>query len=504
MNTHYDYLTWLQAKFLGRAGQLGSILMMSALLLMGVGRSENTKFWLYGVATVAMGTAEAARRAAENATEVVQDVKTTASVRRQRDMLGYKEPVTDPEKIPAVEAYNLDQLQDRDAVPALIISGKQGAGKTTVAQYIGATQQVEGVKRYAISPHMKPDDFVGFDGRIGWIKDLEDSNYWSENDQAVSWTDITFGRVLSPSIWQTFNALLHEFKVRSLHLANGGSRKELEPLDIYLDETLAINQFFQSYGPKDLKDFPRQFFLKALTEFRKTNMRVFMLSQATTVEALGLGGFSQLKDDTVFIRLGPAAKKFAQELKNKKLIEEDVFRYIIRKDRPAMVDEMPLDLPTYDQMMRAIQANIRTDRKTPKTQGKQFSNEDLQAIKEQLERSMVTSGSAKSAEVSEGMKTPEKPIISDTHPAPDTVSDKVSHDRTNPADSTFQRFRVGGKRFQQYQTLAELDEATRGLIGTKRTDGKNWTKSNIIKEFWGITSGDQYKKAVQMWNDMGL
>lgn len=250
-----------------------------------------------------------------------------------------------------VLVFDVAKLENRNNYPFIIITGKQGAGKTQTAQYVGVLGSK--AKAYAISPHDKPSDFPGFERKFG-----AGARYWTELDEVVSWSDIQRHPEQRFSIWQVLNAVLMLVDDRLEDLARG--IETFEPLDFYIDESIAIKSFFEQRGPRELKQFWTQFVTKMMTEPRKVGVRTIILTQATTAEALGLKGFAKLRDEQCWLRLGDTALGHAQELnlpqETLDQLKEQQDIWEANEDKTglspvAMVDDGLLYLPAIDEMV---------------------------------------------------------------------------------------------------------------------------------------------------------
>jgi hypothetical protein len=300
----------------------------------------------------------------DEADDALNDYRVTTGLKRQRALLWLPSSSATPkavkDKIKAsVETFDFLSMGDkRDEFPNVFILGAPGTGKTTAAEYLGVV--LKAGKRYAVHPHAKPTDFRGFDKIFGGGR-----NIGLPTDEPVTWEEIESGSV-TPTVAQVFLALHKLMQDRYLLYYQGETN--FENIDVYFDELPAIAS---TLGKKFLTGI----LPSLLMECRKVGIRLWFLSQAFQVRALGLEGISDLREGATLIRLGKLALKEAQTLVNTKAVDENVLEYLRLSDRPVLVDDTPGQLPRFVEMQAAIDSFVN-QKKTPtkKTNGRNNRN----------------------------------------------------------------------------------------------------------------------------------
>jgi hypothetical protein len=104
-----------------------------------------------------------------------------------------------------------------------------------------------------------------------------------------------------------------------------------EPIVVLLDEFPAILN-----SCKISKEFLRMM----LFESRKVQIRLLLMTQSDTVEALGIKGMGQMRDCLQYVRLGKSAITFA-----KREGDEELLKKVRSSSRPCMVGDRYAEIP---------------------------------------------------------------------------------------------------------------------------------------------------------------
>lgn len=238
------------------------------------------------------------------------------------------------------QLFNLESMSSqRDEFPNVFICGAPGSGKTSIAEYLGCLLKSD--FRYAIHPHAKPSDFQGFDRVFGGGR-----NIGSPDDDSVNWEDIVNDNKSQPSVAQVLRAIHGLMNTRYQQYHQGFT--DFPTIDVYIDELPAIaSQLGKKYLGELLPSL--------IMECRKVGIRLWFLTQALQVRALGLEGISDLRAGATIIRLGKLA------LTEGKKLSPDIQAYLSSQQRPVLVDDIPASLPGWAEM-RGLIASYSTQR----------------------------------------------------------------------------------------------------------------------------------------------
>ena len=185
--------------------------------------------------------------------------------------------------------------------PHLMILGETGSGKSTVCKYL--VSQVN-APCLIIDPHASPTDWRGF-------------------------TVIGSGRNYG-DIANEFERLANLMQIR--YEARDKGISQFDPLIVIIDEFPAIASSLGKGATDTVKLLAR--------EARKVSIRMCLLSQGAEVKTLGLEGEGSIRECFAMLRLGNFALSHGKSLKDKNIGEA-----LENSDRPAMLDQLPCNLP---------------------------------------------------------------------------------------------------------------------------------------------------------------
>lgn len=412
--------------------------------------------------------------------DALNDFAVTTGLKRQRSLL-WQNPLGKGEDASEqnnsdLELFDLRQIGDkRDEFPNVFILGAPGTGKTTAAEYLGIV--LKSGKRYAVHPHAKPSDFKGFDRIFGGGR-----NIGTPDDELIEWADIESGRKV-PTVAQVFLAL-HQLMQDRYELYYKG-QETFESIDVYFDELPAIAA---TLGQKFLSSL-----MPALIcECRKVGIRLWFLSQAFQVKALGLQGVSDLREGATVIRLGKLAVKEAQSLVRSRALEPQALEYLRSADRPVLVDDMPAKLPRYTEMKAAILAlcslkNTEGSRSFPFNSGVQ-GNKPCDSLRS------CASVSEENTRVLDSLRQPTPtPSIG----ARDKLSDLIEGAFTTENPAAVCRDIL---RDLRDSNNPRLDAAYSFVYLTAVKHGHS--SNQIIKKFWGMSN--KYTEGIELAKKLNL
>jgi energy-coupling factor transporter ATP-binding protein EcfA2 len=185
--------------------------------------------------------------------------------------------------------------------PHLMILGETGSGKSTICKYL--VSQVN-APCLIIDPHASPTDWKGF-------------------------TVIGSGRNYG-DIANEFERLANLMQSRYEQRDQGVT--QFDPLIVIIDEFPAIASSLGKGATDTVKLLAR--------EARKVSIRMCLLSQGAEVKTLGLEGEGSIRECFAMLRLGNFALSHGKALKDKAIGEA-----LESNDRPAMLDQLPCNLP---------------------------------------------------------------------------------------------------------------------------------------------------------------
>jgi hypothetical protein len=185
--------------------------------------------------------------------------------------------------------------------PHLMILGETGSGKSTICKYL--VSQVN-APCLIIDPHASPTDWRGF----------------TVTGSGRNYSDIA----------TEFERLANLMQIR--YEARDKGISQFDPLIVIIDEFPAIASSLGKGATDTVKLLAR--------EARKVSIRMCLLSQGAEVKTLGLEGEGSIRECFAMLRLGNFALNHGKSLKDKSIGEA-----LESSDRPAMLDQLPCNLP---------------------------------------------------------------------------------------------------------------------------------------------------------------
>ncbi len=247
---------------------------------------------------------------------------------------------------PALNSSPLTELSVNGAkYPHVLIIGKTGAGKSTIAQGLAA---VSPGKRFAIAPHLDPakldEEWRSCHGVF-----CGGRNYGTEEDEPIAYDDLINNRVPNASAFQVLKALHDEMDRRYRDPAGFDSH---EQHDWFLDETPAIAKNLDKWFGKLVS--PQAY------EARKVKLRLWIITQNDNVKAMKLEGEGRVRDNFTYLYLGDQAKRRLRYLVSKQIRPESELEASYK--RLAVVDEIPCEVPDKEVLEARIEGNSPANR----------------------------------------------------------------------------------------------------------------------------------------------
>ncbi len=206
--------------------------------------------------------------------------------------------IAQPEVITPVKYADIKTSLNK---PHLMILGETGSGKSTICKYL--VSQVN-APCLIIDPHASPNDWRGF---------------------VVTGSGRNYGDIAN-EFERLANLMQSRYEQRDQGIT------QFEPLIVIIDEFPAIASSLGKGATDTVKLLAR--------EARKVSIRMCLLSQGAEVKTLGLEGEGSIRECFAMLRLGNFALSHAKSLKDKGISEA-----IDSQDRPAMLDQLPCNLP---------------------------------------------------------------------------------------------------------------------------------------------------------------
>jgi energy-coupling factor transporter ATP-binding protein EcfA2 len=240
-------------------------------------------------------------------------------------------------ELPYSDLPLLDIAVNQQKHPHVMIIGKTGGGKSTLAEWLAS--KCPG-KRFAIAPHLDrtQNQWKGCHGVFAGGR-----NFGTSDDEPVDYAALVAGKVESPSASQCMMALLTEMNRRY----SSPLPQDSHPVHNWLiDEVPAIASAIDKAFGEQLKPI--------LFEARKVGLRLFLLTQGDNVETLKIKGQGKLREQFSYVYVGENACVRLRQLKQRvpKLPSDRRF---------AVVDTEVALLPELNQMLTDIKATLVPD-----------------------------------------------------------------------------------------------------------------------------------------------
>lgn len=203
--------------------------------------------------------------------------------------------------------------------PHVMLLGSTGDGKSTLAKHLAANCSAYTI---VIDPHAAPDDW-------GNLPVYGAGRKYEQIAQIMQ---------------VTLQLLQHRFDARDQGV------KQFEPIVIICDEYPAI--VASAVAGKIASSW-----MKLISrEARKVSIRLVVLTQSPEVKAIGLEGEGSVRDNFCFIKLGEFALDHAKSLK-----DEAIKLAVESCDRPAMLGNLPCNIPTLSDRVAMSAVSIPAD-----------------------------------------------------------------------------------------------------------------------------------------------
>lgn len=446
---------------------------LASLILLGTGaglEDERLQTTAYASSCILAAVSLANNTTKQEAEDALEDYRVSASLRRQQSLLTGSAPSSKQRKLAEeqLKFFDWESIGERrNDFPNVIVVGKPGTGKTSVAEYLGCLLKTD--KRYAIHPHKKPGDFAGFNAVFGGGR-----NYGTAEDEPLAWSDCVNAQE-DVTIAQVLTAALDLMNERYQAYYRGESA--FETIDLYIDELPSI---VSNLGQKFLAPILKQL----LMESRKVGIRLFLLAQGGQVRLLGMEGASSLRDGCTFIRLGDAALAEGRRLVRTKELLPSAFDYLKQCERPALVDDTLAKLPGWSEMQGAIAA---------------FSND-----KGQTRDNTVTEAELVYIEADENSSHE-----GTTRDTGGTLMMKFdgsfqSYSRTSVMSMVNEAINARDyRKLRQLVVASNEDKEVMRTIGYRLVSEQAQSVSSVIKEGWGF-EGRNYQRGKDLYTEFRL
>lgn len=225
-----------------------------------------------------------------------------ASLQPPRREVAIAQPV--PIDTPAPLA--LSDIKKALSKPHVLVLGETGAGKSTLVKFLVSYAAAPSI---VLDSHAAPDDWQGMNV-IGMGR-----NY----------------RAIGETVSQLVNFMDERYQARSQ------GQKQFEPLLVLIDE-------FPAAAANLGKSFTDNIML-LVREARKVSIRLIILSQGSEVKTLGIEGQGSIRECFAIVSIGKFAVERAKSLK-----DAQVKQFIESAQYPAMLDDLPCELPKIDRV----------------------------------------------------------------------------------------------------------------------------------------------------------
>lgn len=310
------------------------------------------------------------RRWISNDWQDVSDASRTTDLALQMSPRQVSKVLQESSIVPQVpQAFDWMELsKNRNKYPHLILLGKTGGGKSTLAEKLA---DLLGGKVLVVAPHFQRGDYqtaslvIGSGRNYGEsalpYSDEPEKGKSQNTDPELDFRDILAGKV-KPTVCQFVSSLGAEMTRRyelvdptsGCPSSDGVYRyvyEGSEILNIILDE---FNAYAKLPGVAKL-------FKALIRESRKVGLRLIILAQGSEVAALGIEGEGSLRESLTYIWLSPFVHDEAKRIRNSKKDDQEIANWdaiikLLEAQRyPLMVEDKFAYSPVDDEFLnRAI------------------------------------------------------------------------------------------------------------------------------------------------------
>ncbi len=199
-----------------------------------------------------------------------------------------------------------DDIKKALSKPHIMLLGETGSGKSTLVKFLVSQSSAPAI---VLDVHAAPDDWQGM-------------------------TVIGAGRNYK-AVGNEVNQLVELMNTR--YELRGNGKTNFEPLLVILDEFPAC---VANLGKKFTESI-----MLLVREARKVGIKLIILAQGSEVKTLGIEGQGAIRECFAMVTLGKFAVNAAKSLKDEQIIE-----FINNAKYPAMLDDLPCDLPNIDNL----------------------------------------------------------------------------------------------------------------------------------------------------------
>lgn len=212
--------------------------------------------------------------------------------------------IAPPVELPA--PLTLSDIKKSLSKPHILVLGETGSGKSTLVKFLVSQAAAPSI---VLDSHAAPDDWQGMNV-IGMGR-----NY----------------RAIGKAVRQLVSFMDTRYQARSQ------GQKQFEPLIVVIDE-------FPAAAANLGKAFTDNIML-LVREARKVSIRLIILSQGSEVKTLGIEGQGSIRECFAIVAIGKFATDRAKALK-----DEQIKQFIESAQYPAMLDDLPCELPKIDRV----------------------------------------------------------------------------------------------------------------------------------------------------------
>lgn len=358
---------------------------------------------------------------------------------------------------------------DPDKYAHLAICGGTGDGKSTLIESL--IQYLKHEKFVVIDPHWEPGNYPG----IPTVAKGRDYGEWP-CAREVSFDHLISGKKCSYT--EAISAIETEMD-RRYKLRERGV-KDWDKITFIFDEYFA----FCKNHLKVSKDVVSTI----ISEARKVDLRLILITQVDTAESMGWKGMAVIKQSLRWVRLGEFARRFASSTEDELLVQR-----IKSMKYPIMCETVPAMLPVPFEMMRSrsVHNSYVATEQAEQTNSNSAKNE-VNTIKNYLNRLYDLPGYSRpkpGAEKTTSAPNDAPPAPNDAPPAP--IDTPELQPFPAPVQKGYSEVAKEG-----YPAAILPAPALAPIVESLRSEGINQTQ--IIKILWGISKGgnETYKRCV--------